>query len=132
MPPNFPTAPTTIAVVPCAFALLPSAKFQYNFTTFLMEVPPCLREIAVPLQERTSRPINMHYIILVIGINIHNDIARRFSPLCEGPQLAVGVQRTCVPEINNRALPSEPTDIIKRIMPHSVDKLRKPVIDFQL
>ena len=39
--------PTAIALVPCAFAVVPYARFLYQFTN--------QRKIAVPLQERSSR-----------------------------------------------------------------------------
>ena len=48
---KLPTAPTAIAVVPCAFAAVPFAKFQYKLTYYTHRGAPFEREIAVPVQE---------------------------------------------------------------------------------
>ena len=44
-------------MVPCAYAVVPLCKVPMQTCIFLIEVPLNQREIAVPLQERRSRPI---------------------------------------------------------------------------
>ena len=42
--------PTVLAVVPCAFAVVPFAKFQYKFTFFLIEVPLTREKLLCPIK----------------------------------------------------------------------------------
>ena len=52
-------APTAIALVPCAFAVVPFAKFQYKCKFFLIEVPVTL---AVPLQEQNLQALDVSQV----------------------------------------------------------------------
>ena len=45
---------TAIGVVPCAFAVVPFAKFQYKLSFSSYSSAPYHREIAVPLQDKVQ------------------------------------------------------------------------------
>ena len=52
-------AHTAIALVPCAFAAMPFAKFKSKCTlSFASTKAPYQRKIAMPLQERCTKPVH--------------------------------------------------------------------------